>query len=597
MVSLIFYVGGDFVTEKEFVEKIGKLAAEDMKTSGILASVTTAQACLESGYGTTELAKNANNLFGMKISLSGNTWTSAWDGKSKYTKKTNEQTKDGKVYVVTADFRKYADILTSIKDHSCYLNGAMNGKVKRYAGLSGCKDHKTAAQLIKNGGYATDTKYVDKLCSLIERWNLTRFDNFEKENDNMNIIDVTNASRPYIPQWGNQKRYIVVHYLGVAGQNNKINSDGCGAHYYIYWDGTIYKAADHNAILWQVGTAGYYTQKHPYARNSNCIGIEMCPKCDGSGKYAEDPTWYFTEATQNACVQLVKYLMGQLGVGTDHVLRHFDVVNKYCPAPYVTNNKYKTSWTWSEFKAKLGSTSTPTVTPSTPAQTKTYKVGMYKVNCDLHIRSDATVNSKVVNTIRDRGEYTITEIKNNCWGKLKSGAGWINVSDEYCTYVGVVATASKPVSKPTAKPATPVYKVGKYKVNCDALTIRSDASSKAGATGSIRDKGTYNITEIKNTYWGKLKSGAGWICIDKDFCTYVGALDKHTTVVNKEFQIAVRENGIRVRASAGLSARIAIGSCPIGTYTITETKTADGYTWGKLKSGAGWIAIECCVRL
>ena len=65
---------------------------------------------------------------------------------------------------------------------------------------------------------------------------------------------------------------------------------------------------------------------------------------------------------------------------------------------------------------------------------------MYKVNCDLHIRSDATVNSKVVNTIRDRGTYTVTEIKNNCWGKLKSGAGWINVSDEYCTYVGVVTT-------------------------------------------------------------------------------------------------------------------------------------------------------------
>ena len=323
----------------------------------------------------------------------------------------------------------------------------------------------------------------------------------------------------------------------------------------------------------------------------------MCPKCDGSGKYAEDPTWYFTEATQNACVQLVKYLMGQLGVGADHVLRRYDVVNKYCPAPYVTNNKYKTSWTWNEFKAKLGATYTPPVVQSQPTSTKTYKTGMYKVNCDLHIRSDATVNSKVVNTIRDRGTYTVTEIKNNCWGKLKSGAGWINVSDEYCTYVGVVATASKPVSKPTAKPATPVYKVGKYKVNCDALTIRSDASSKASATGSIRDKGTYNITEIKNTYWGKLKSGAGWICIDKDFCTYVGALDKHTTVVNKEFQIAVKENGIRVRASAGLNARIAIGSCPMGTYTITETKTADGYTWGKLKSGAGWIAIECCVRL
>ena len=581
------------MTEKEFVEKIGNLAAEDMKTSGILASVTAAQACLESGYGSTELAKNANNLFGMKTTLSNNTWASVWDGKSKYTKKTNEQTKDGIVYVITADFRKYANILMSIKDHSCYLNGAMNGKVKRYAGLSGCKDYKTAAQIIKNGGYATDVKYVDKICSLIERWNLIRFDTLGKENS-MNIIDDTRYSKAYIPEWGNTQEFIVTHYLGVAGQNNKINSDGCGAHFYIYWDGSIHQAAPLNAILYQVGTAGYYTQKHPYARNRNCIGIEMCPKCDGTGKYAEDPKWYFTEETQNACVQLVKYLMNKLGVGTDHVLRHYDVVNKYCPAPYVTNNKYKTSWTWNEFKAKLGSTSTPTVTPSAPAQSKTYKVGMYKVNCNLNIRADANVDANLVGEIKDCGTYTVTEIQNGCWGKLLSKAGWINVSDAYCTYVGAATSTNKPASNPTP---TQAYKVGKYKVNCASLTIRADASKNAKANGSITDKGTYNITEIKNTYWGKLKSGAGWICIDKDFCTYVGALDKHATVVNKEFQIAVKENGIRVRTSAGLSAKIALGSCPIGTYTITETQTADGYTWGKLKSGAGWIAIECCVRL
>ena len=44
------------MTEKEFVEKIGPLAAQDMKTSGVLASITAAQACLESGYGSTELS-------------------------------------------------------------------------------------------------------------------------------------------------------------------------------------------------------------------------------------------------------------------------------------------------------------------------------------------------------------------------------------------------------------------------------------------------------------------------------------------------------------------------------------------------------------
>ena len=179
------------MTEKEFVEKIGPLASEDMAASGILASITAAQACLESGYGSTELAINANNLFGMKCSLSGNTWASVWDGVSKYTKQTKEQDKNGNEYTVTADFRKYPDILTSIKDHSCYLNGAMNGNKKRYEGLSGEKDYRRAAELIKAGGYATDVAYVDKLCSLIERWNLTQYDKEDAGMSNSSLVNCT----------------------------------------------------------------------------------------------------------------------------------------------------------------------------------------------------------------------------------------------------------------------------------------------------------------------------------------------------------------------------------------------------------------------
>lgn len=168
-------------TEKRFIELIGELARADMKKRGVLASVTIAQACLESGYGTTELAEKANNLFGMKCSLSGNTWTSVWDGKSKYVKTTAEQREDGSVYHIEAAFRKYKYIADSIADHSLYLIGAMNGNVKRYSGLAGEKDYKKAAQIIKNGGYATDINYVSKLRSLIERYNLTQYDNVEYE--------------------------------------------------------------------------------------------------------------------------------------------------------------------------------------------------------------------------------------------------------------------------------------------------------------------------------------------------------------------------------------------------------------------------------
>ena len=251
-----------------------------------------------------------------------------------------------------------------------------------------------------------------------------------------NIIDVTSASRGNVPQWGNAKQYIAVHYLGVVGQNNKVDSGGYGAHYYIYWDGTIYKAADHDAVLWQVGTAGYYTQKHPYARNSNTIGIEMCPKCDGNAGNAEDPYWYFTEETQKACVELVKYLMQQLGVGADHVLRHYDIVNKYCPAPYCNNNRYRGTWTWDEFKAKLTGGS---VAPSTPSGggSGTYGTGLYKVNVDdLAIRTGPSTKYTQCGSITDKGSYTITEVSNTCWGKLLSGAGWICIDAEYCTASG-----------------------------------------------------------------------------------------------------------------------------------------------------------------
>ena len=50
---------------------------------------------------------------------------------------------------------------------------------------------------------------------------------------------------------------------------------------------------------------------------------------------------------------LVKKLRKELGIPAENVLRHYDIVNKGCPAPYVHNNKYRTSWTWGEFKRRI----------------------------------------------------------------------------------------------------------------------------------------------------------------------------------------------------------------------------------------------------
>lgn len=165
------------LSEADVIAKVGPLFTADQKTNGILASVSLAQFILESGYGKSELAQNANNCFGMKKSLSGNTWSdSVWDGSSIYTKQTKEQNADGTYTTITADFRKYSCVEDSIADHSAYLLGAMNGKTKRYDGIAGMTDYKAAAQLIKDGGYATSLSYVQNLCSIIERWDLTKYD-------------------------------------------------------------------------------------------------------------------------------------------------------------------------------------------------------------------------------------------------------------------------------------------------------------------------------------------------------------------------------------------------------------------------------------
>lgn len=144
---------------------------------GLFPSVCAAQTILESGYCTTELAQEANNVCGMKCTLSGNTWGgSTWDGESKVNIRTPEQDSAGNTYYIYADFRKYPNIEESIKDRCAYLLGAQNGDDLRYDGIKDCKDYREQITLIKNGGYATDVNYVSKICNIIQRFDLDIYD-------------------------------------------------------------------------------------------------------------------------------------------------------------------------------------------------------------------------------------------------------------------------------------------------------------------------------------------------------------------------------------------------------------------------------------
>lgn len=140
-------------------------------------SVCAAQTILESGYCTTELAKKANNVCGMKKELSGNTWAgSTWDGKSTVKICTQEQDAAGNMYYIYADFRAYSCVEDSIADRCAYLLGAKNGSKLRYDGIRDCENYQKQIELIKRGGYATDVNYVNKICDIIKRFGLDKYD-------------------------------------------------------------------------------------------------------------------------------------------------------------------------------------------------------------------------------------------------------------------------------------------------------------------------------------------------------------------------------------------------------------------------------------
>lgn len=165
------------LSEADAAAKLLEICRQIADKYGLLPSVCAAQTILESGYCKTELAQKANNVCGMKCTLSGNSWPgSTWDGVSRVRIRTAEQDAKGNTYYIYADFRKYPNIEDSIADRCAYLLGAKNGEKIRYDGITSAADYVDQIKLIKNGGYATDVNYVSKICNIIDRFDLDRYD-------------------------------------------------------------------------------------------------------------------------------------------------------------------------------------------------------------------------------------------------------------------------------------------------------------------------------------------------------------------------------------------------------------------------------------
>lgn len=200
------------------------------------------------------------------------------------------------------------------------------------------------------------------------------------------------------------------------------------------------------------------------------------------------------------------YLANQIADDEMIITVHRWFANKSCPGDWLFNRLGELANT---VTSRLGGTNTQPTQPSTPTTpttpSSTYTTGKYKVICDeLNVRKGPGTNYGINQVVKKNEVYTIVEVQGT-WGKLKSGAGWISIHSAYCERIG-----DANVTTTSTQPTSGTFKV---KITVDGLNIRKGPGVNYARVGCITDKGVYTIVETQNG-WGRLKSGAGWICLD-----------------------------------------------------------------------------------
>lgn len=166
-------------TVANFIEEIAPKAQQAYKILGkVKPSVCIAMACVESAYGTSQIMRSHHAFMGHKVGT-GKTATKYWPG-TFFTSKTKEEYTIGQHSVIVSAFRSYPDTQTCILNFYELLNTGLYSRVKAEA------DYKTQMKQIKACGYMTSSTEVNSVLSIIEKYNLTKYD-FNSGIPNTNI--------------------------------------------------------------------------------------------------------------------------------------------------------------------------------------------------------------------------------------------------------------------------------------------------------------------------------------------------------------------------------------------------------------------------
>lgn len=155
-------------TGDAFLDKFAAAAIESQQQTGVPASVTLAQALLESGRGKSGLTIKALNFFGIK----------GTGPAGSVLMRTREVNPHGQVFFINAPFRKYHTAAESFADHGQFF--IKNPRYKKALAVK--NDAHAFAREIQKAGYATDPHYAKVIIGIIDKHGLTRFDEIARTN-------------------------------------------------------------------------------------------------------------------------------------------------------------------------------------------------------------------------------------------------------------------------------------------------------------------------------------------------------------------------------------------------------------------------------
>ena len=294
---------------EQFLAEVAPWAQATQRVYRVPASVTLAQAILESAWGESELATKANALFGIKAPTVPSPHQSGT-----YTKATWEHV-DGRDVTVTATFRAYRSWRESVLDHGLFLTGP------RYAAAFKTSTPDEFARAIWAAGYATDPNYPTKLAKLMDTWGLRDYN--DTEETAMAYTFHTQYDSPNHGGFGRQitlpAKRAVLHWWGnPSGQNPQgiiawlCNAASQVSAHAVVWKGNVACLVNYDEPSWANGNA---------AANTSAITLE----CDPNDIDGTIPT----------VVEYLADLVRQDVLAADFDLTgHKDWSNTACPGTY-----------------------------------------------------------------------------------------------------------------------------------------------------------------------------------------------------------------------------------------------------------------------